>query len=482
MIVTKDDLANNSKHYKKIFFFRICGTGMGAAALLLKDCGFHVEGADHEFYPPMNSHLKEMGISLYEINSLTKKDYEKFDLIIVGNVVPKDSVDAKMLQSLNIPLCSFSAAIGAFVLKDRNVVGIAGTHGKTTTSYFAVQIFEKLNTAPGYFIGGVIMNRSSAAIGRDQYFFIEADEYDSSYFEKFSKFHNYFVNHLILTSLEFDHADIFHSLSDIEYEFTKLIKNLNEKAIICDEYEPLRKLDYPSTLTSYMYGRETEIGPHILEQHPQETVFSICFKGQHYKFVTNVVGTCNINNLASVIIFALSEGYPYEDVAYAAEKLTFVKRRQELCGLYKKALVIDDFAHHPSAVKATLNTIQIRYPKKKIQVIIEFASATARSNIFQQEFKDSLKSATNIAFVDNKRKTSVSRSGDINKLALVEECKKKSKTACIVDNLVQLREFIDQNADRDSIILILTNGPCLGLWESDFAKKIHRPHGIDSLL
>ncbi|TGD46667.1 Mur ligase domain-containing protein, partial [Halobacteriovorax sp. Y22] len=155
---------------KKVFFYRICGTGMGAAACLLKESGLEVAGADRMFYPPMSTYLESSGIDIFNLEDENLKDIIKgYDLIVVGNVVARQSDDARMLEELGIPFCSFPAAIGAFVLKNKKVVGVSGTHGKTTTTYFGVQLFEKLGMNPGYLIGGVMDERPPARTGEGEY-------------------------------------------------------------------------------------------------------------------------------------------------------------------------------------------------------------------------------------------------------------------------------------------------------------------------
>ncbi len=169
---------------KKVFFYRVCGTGMGAAACLLKEKGYLVEGGDSNFYPPMSTYLESTGIPLHKVDQITREFLKSFDLIVVGNVIPKGGADATLIEELGVKFVSFPTAIGALVLSDVNVVGIAGTHGKTTTTFFATQIFENIGADPGYLIGGVMEGRPSAKLGNGKYFFIESDEYDSAYFEK----------------------------------------------------------------------------------------------------------------------------------------------------------------------------------------------------------------------------------------------------------------------------------------------------------
>ena len=471
-VASIDDLVRDSQKYKRIFFFRICGTGMGAAALLLKDHGLSVEGADHIFYPPMSTYLKDMGIPCHEMADLKRDYYKNFDLIVVGNVVPKNSEDAKMIECLGIPFCSFSAAVGAFVLKGREVIGISGTHGKTTTTYFAVQIFEHLGLRPGYLIGGAIEGRASACVGVDKYFFIEADEYDSAYFEKFSKFHNYFLDHLVLTSLELDHVDIFDSVVDIENEFKKLFQSGMKKVFFCNEYDSLKKLDFDSTEKTYVYGEGSSSGPKIIREDQQGTTFRISYENQSYEFSTNLVGTHNIYNLTPVILFSMSEGWSHQDIQMAVENLKFVKRRQQYRGEYKSSIVIDDFAHHPRSVCATIDAMKKKYPHRKIKVIFDPASATARSNIFEKEFEEALCSADANLFVHAKKPTSISWAKNMDGEKMAHNLSKRGTVSSVAYSLCDIQEFIEKNADAQSVILVLSNSSCLGLWESEFVKAL----------
>lgn len=467
--IGKEDIIARAERYKRIFFFRICGTGMGASACLLKDKGFEVAGADHVFYSPMSSYLKQMDIPCWKIEDLKEEDYKKFDLIIVGNVVPRDSDDARMIERLGIHFCSFSAAIGAFVLKDREVVGIAGTHGKTTTAYFATQIFEQLGMNPGYLIGGAIEGRPSARVGKDKYFFIEADEYDSAYFEKFSKFHNFFIDHLIITSLEFDHADIFDSIRDIEKEFLTIFKGNIKKAFLCHEYEELRKMNTGNTSTKIFYGENSPCGPNEIREKAGGSIFKVGYG----EFSTNVVGVKNIENLTSVILFALSEGFSLGKLSDAVKKMNFVKRRQEYRGTYKGAIVIDDFAHHPRAVRATLDVIRKKYPQRAIKTILEAASATARSDLFEREFEEALEGVEAALIVSVDKPTSVLGAKNMNIKKMAFNLERKSTPCHIASKLCDILAFIGDHANEESLILVMSNSSCMGLWESDFAKDIN---------
>lgn len=478
-LINKQDfnaLKKCQKDIKKIFFYRVCGTGMGAAACLLKEKGYDVQGGDTNFYPPMSTYLESTGIPLFKLDQVTREFLKNFDLIVVGNVIPSGSADAKLIEELGVKFSSFPTAIGALVLSDVNVIGIAGTHGKTTTTFLATQVFEKLGVNPGYLIGGVMDERPSSRLGNGQYFFIESDEYDSAYFEKISKFRSYSLDNLILTSLEFDHADIFNSVEDIKVQFRAVMPYVSKTFIM--------SVDYPASLELFnefsdgdksrfiKYGEKSETGPKILEEGEIGTRFQLTFNKEVMVYETNLIGRHNILNLSSVILYALSEGFSHKTISEAIKDLHMVKRRQEVRGSYKGALVIDDFAHHPRAVELTLAGIIVKYPKRKVHVIMEPNSATARSAIFQKEFTESLKKAASVIFTKPTRPTSVKNVGDLDIYKIIDAVKASGRAGSVVGNLEELMNEIEKIASPENVILILSNGTCLGLWESGFVKNL----------
>ena len=464
------------KDIKRVFFYRVCGTGMGAAACLLKEKGYDVEGGDTNYYPPMSTYLKSTGIPLYNLDKIDQAFLKTFDLIVVGNVIPNGGPDAKIIEELGVKFSSFPTAIGALVLSEVNVIGIAGTHGKTTTTYLATQVFENLNTLPGYLIGGVMEGRPSSKLGSGKYFFIESDEYDSAYFEKISKFRSYSIDNLILTSLEYDHADIFASVEEIKDQFRAAIPHIEKKFIFCSDYVATNELfeEFSDGDKSrwIKYGEKSDVGPKILESSPKGTSFQLKFNKEEHTFETNLIGRHNVANLAAVIIYALSEGFTKDQISNAIKDLEMVKRRQEVRGVYKGALVIDDFAHHPRAVELTLDGIITQYPGKNINVIMEPNSATARSAIFQKEFEESLLRASSVIFTKPTRPTSVKNVGDLDINKIVDHVKSSGRVGSVVGNLSELMVEIEKITGNENVILILSNGTCLGLWESDFVKNL----------
>jgi UDP-N-acetylmuramate: L-alanyl-gamma-D-glutamyl-meso-diaminopimelate ligase len=474
-LISQDDLIARRSQIKKVFFYRICGAGMGPAAVLIKQAGFQVEGADSAFYPPMSTFLETTGIPLFKLDQVTPEFLKQYDLIVVGNSVSGKAEAARMIEKVGVPFTSFPSALGSLVLKDKNVVGIAGTHGKTTTTYFMTQLLEKLNQNPGNLIGGIIEGRNPSELG-DKYFAIESDEYDSAYFHKISKFRLYEMKHLILTSLEFDHADIFASVEKIEDEFRDVIPKM--KTLIFNQ-------EYPSAMKLYkeyfgknadqkwfLYGDKSEIGPFEVETFETGSTFSLKWKGESIPFKSSVIGQHNVLNLTSCLIFLLNEGFKVLDVQNAVANIGMVKRRQEVRGKYKGMVVIDDFAHHPRAITVTLQAIRAQFKNKKIITVFEPISATARSSIFQNEFRDSLASSEKVIIAKAEIATTALSGKDLDSDQLAKEITQKGSQAICVNKLDDLRKAIDAFSEPDAVLLILSNRTCLGLWESSFVQEL----------
>jgi len=475
-LISQEQLIEKRKKIKKVFFYRICGAGMGPAAVLIKQAGFDVEGADSAFYPPMSTFLESTGIPLFKLEDVNPEFLKKYDLIVVGNSVSGKLEAARMIEKTGVPFTSFPSALGSLVLKDKNVVGIAGTHGKTTTTYFLTQLLEKLNQNPGYLVGGIIEGRDPSKLG-DSYFVIESDEYDSAYFHKISKFRLYELKNMILTSLEFDHADIFSSVEKIEDEFRAIIPAISKTLIFNQEYPSALKIakefqDRNKNQNWLFYGKGSGFGPHQIKTFENGSTFTVNWEGEVISFTSNVVGEHNVLNLSSCIYFLLSEGFKIEQVQKACENLEMVKRRQEIRGKYNGMTVIDDFAHHPRAISVTLDAIRARFKDKKIITIFEPISATARSSIFQNEFRDSLAQSDKVIIAKPDLASTALGASDLDGVKLAKEISEKGKSARCVNKLDDLRKNIDEFAEKDAVLLILSNRTCLGLWESSFVKEI----------
>lgn len=475
-LISQQDLIKRRGQIKRVFFYRICGAGMGPAAVLIKQAGFDVHGADSAFYPPMSTFLETTGIPLYKLEDVTPDFLKRYDLIVVGNSVSGKAEVARMIEKVGVPFTSFPSALGSLVLKEKNVIGIAGTHGKTTTTYFMTQLLEKLGQDPGYLVGGIIEGREPAKLG-SKYFVIESDEYDSAYFHKISKFRLYELKNMILTSLEYDHADIFSSVEKIEDEFRAIVPEVKGTLVFNKDYASCMKLfgDYAGKNPSqkwYLYGEKSEIGPHDVKTFENGSEFSLLWEGKKIPFKSSVVGQHNVLNISSCLIYLLAEGFLVPELQKAALEIGMVKRRQEVRGKYNAMTVIDDFAHHPRAITVTMDAIRARFKNKKIITIFEPISATARSSIFQNEFRDSLAASDKVIIAKASIPTTALNGKDLDVEQLAREISERGSPSVCVTTLSDLRKMIDQYSEKDAVLLVLSNRTCLGLWESSFVQEL----------
>lgn len=471
-MIVGEDLKNIKNNIKKVFFYRICGTGMGACACLAKEFGLEVEGADLSFSPPMSTYLEDQKIPLKKLDELTGEYLGQFDLIIVGNSVPRQSEYARFVEESGVPFTSFPSFLGEFILNDKEVIGVTGTHGKTTTTYFLTQMLENLNEDPGYFIGGIIEGRAPSRHG-GKYFIIEGDEYDSCYFQKISKFRLYNLTHTILTSLEFDHADIFADIEAIKSEFNAILPNFKGHIIANDDYKAIDDLNKSYPNKSWLrYGNSSTVGPKIISLTSDCSHFEVILGEELVEFKTSAIGHHNILNISACILLLDKMGFAKERIQESVKQLGMVKRRQEYRGKYRKAVVIDDFAHHPKAINLTIDAIKTKYNNKKIVTIFEPVSATARSSIFQKEFADSLMKSDKVIMAQSPIKTTVAKRTNLDCEQIITDLSTHNIEGRCVDNLSDLRSQIDLWTDDNVVLLVLSNRTCIGLWESDFVNEL----------
>jgi len=466
--------ANQSK-LKKIFFFRICGMGMGTTATLFREAGYEVSGCDIAFYPPMGDYLKKVGVECLSVEETTAEILKKYDLVVVGNSVSANTKEAQLIENCGVPFTSFPCILGEMILKNKKVVGIAGTHGKTTTSYYLTQMLTLLGEDTGYLVGGVLTDREASHLGKSDYFVIESDEYDSSYFQKFSKFRLYHIKELVLTALEYDHADIFPSLRDIEVQFEHIIPSIQGMVYNADYPSGVKMAEFFKKLhkqDALAYGLKHEKGPAKIETHNGVTRFNLQINGKEEVFETNIIGPQNILNLTSCILFCLKEKFELKAIKETLKNLKNVKRRQELRGKYNNLLVVDDFAHHPTAITLTLEGIKKTYPNKPIHVVFEAVTSTARSNAFQKQFAESLSTVASVLVANPKIPTNAKQFENMDYSLLTKDITAFGVFSEEYTELKPLRQTIDKLSQKDGVLLVLSNRTVLGLWESDFIKLI----------
>ncbi len=373
-----------------IHIMGICGTAMGNFAGLLKSMGYKITGSDLNIYPPMSDVLKSLNIEVYEgykKENLTPAP----DFVVVGNVISRSMPEAEFLLASNIPYASFPESIGEMILKKTHSIAICGTHGKTTTTAMQAWIAESLMLHPGYLIGGVPKNlKSSFSGGNGDYFIIEGDEYDTAFFDKVPKFKHYHPKSAVLTSIEFDHADIYKDLDDVLEAFKILFEKLDPNGTLIYHAQDrniknlLSEIRSQSTIS---YGFENaDFLIRNIDYSNDFTRWDVDYKNKTFHLKTKMSGEHNVLNFTANFALSTSLGWDIPKVIKAIESFEGVKRRQEILGEIGEVLVIEDFAHHPTAVKMTLQGLKKKYNGRRLVGVFEPRSATSRRSIFQEDY------------------------------------------------------------------------------------------------
>ncbi len=373
-----------------IHIMGICGTAMGNFAGLLKSMGYKISGSDQNVYPPMSDVLKKLNIEVYT-------GYKKENLIpapdfvVVGNVISKNMPEAEYLLTTKIPFASFPESIGDMILKNTHSIAVCGTHGKTTTTSMQAWIADCHRKMPGYLIGGVPKNfESSFSAGGGDFFVIEGDEYDTAFFDKVPKFSHYFPKSAILTSVEFDHADIYKDLNDVIKAFKILFHKLSDDGnlVYHAEDENIRGLlQEAKTKNKFSYGfKDADFQIKNIEYSKDSTRWDVDYKKQTFHLKSTMGGEHNVLNFTANFALSLILGWDIPITIKAIESFQGVKRRQEILGEFNSVLLMEDFAHHPTAVKLTLQGLKKKYPDRRLIAVFEPRSATSRKSVFQEDY------------------------------------------------------------------------------------------------
>jgi len=462
-------MSNKIQH---LHILGICGTFMGGIAAIAKELGFRVSGSDANVYPPMSTQLEQLGIELmsgYQVENFT----DDIDMVIVGNAMSRGNVMVEYMLDRNIPYTSGPQWLLENVLKDRWVLAVSGTHGKTTTSSMLAWILEYAHLSPGFLIGGVPQNFScSARLGDAPFFVIEADEYDSAFFDKRSKFVHYRPRTLVINNLEFDHGDIFNDLSDIQKQFHHLIRMVPSNGLILS---PANEKAITETLamgcwsaTEYSQtGQELTSGWQVEKHDAQGSEFTVKFDGKVQGIVKwNLIGDFNIDNGIMAIAAARHAGVPAHIAIEALAEFVNTKRRFELRGIVNNICVYDDFAHHPTAIAKTLAGVRAKIASQvepgRIFAVLEPRSNTMKSGVHKESLPQSLCEADQVfIFQGDQVAWSVSD--------LIEQCQPPCQ---VEDNIEALIETICQQARAGDIIVVMSNGGFDGIHDKLLTRLI----------
>ncbi len=426
---------------------------MAGIAVLAKQMGHQVSGSDEHVYPPMSDQLAEQGITLmqgYEAAHL--KDAE---MIIIGNAMRRGYPIVEHVLNAGLPYTSGPQWLAEHVLQGRWVLAVSGTHGKTTTASQLTWILHYAGLEPGYLIGGIAQNfPTSVSIGNTDFFVIEADEYDSAFFDKRSKFIHYHPRTLIINNIEFDHADIFTDLADIQKQFHHLIRTVPGNGLIISNGEDKNVSD---TLKQGVWSEQQKFALensdwHVADINDDGSAFTVCYKDKFSaRCVWQLLGMHNVSNALAAIAAAHHVGVPVEQAVAALKQFKGVKRRMEVRGVVNNITVYDDFAHHPTAIKTTLAGLRKRINSdQRIVAILELGSYTMRSGVHGQQIFASLHDADQAILLNP----------DGFVLSLPAELKERIKVLDNVDAIVQSVASSAQSGDQ---IVVMSNRGFAGI-------------------
>ena len=438
-----------------LHFLGICGTFMGSLAQLAQSAGHQVSGCDANVYPPMSTQLEKSGIEL--IQGFDPAQLQPApDLIVVGNALSRGNPCVEYMLDQKLPFTSGPQWLGDNILKDRHVISIAGTHGKTSTTSMLAKILDYANYQTGYLIGGVPQDFGvSAKLGATapdgkQYFVIEADEYDTAFFDKRSKFVHYHSNSLVINNLEFDHADIFDDLAAIQRQFHHCVRTIPSSGSII---YPADNSAVAAVIEQGCWSQQQAFGSESSDWHyrliaEDGSSFEVVYGEHAAKVNWQQTGLHNVLNGLSAVIAAHQVGVSLEQCCNGLSDFVGVKRRMEVIYQDRGITVYDDFAHHPTAIKTTIEGLRAKVGQDKIVAVIEPRSATMKLGIHKDSLSASVSLTDQVYWYQNP-----AIDWDIN--AVASSC---SVLATATADIKQLLELVAQMATSDTHIVIMSNG------------------------
>ena len=464
----------NAKH---IHLIGICGTAMASLAGMLKERGHRVTGSDSAAYPPMSDFLRDLGIPVaqpFDANNLEPTP----DLVVVGNAISRGNVELEHVLDQRILFCSLPQLLHDEFLRGKEVLVVAGTHGKTTTTSMLSWIFHSAGFDPSFLIGGIAENfGSSFHLGQGRHFILEGDEYDTAFFDKGPKFLHYFPDSIILTSVEFDHADIYKDLDAIETAFKRLINLIPRRGRVvafdgavssASESPSLERVLAKPFCPVERYGA----GPRAnwkmtnLRLGPSGTSWTVLHNNDHFAdFEFALAGEYNVWNATAAAALASSCGISKEAITTALKTFKSVKRRLEVKAQVNGITIIDDFAHHPTAIAGTLKALRARYSGSRLWAILEPRSNTLRRRVLQSDLANSLAGADQVIVANVFRSEAVPENERLELPELAAEIKRNGRPVRLLADADAIVQTVAPELRSGDVVAILSNGGFGGIYE-----------------
>jgi UDP-N-acetylmuramate: L-alanyl-gamma-D-glutamyl-meso-diaminopimelate ligase len=453
-----------------IHLIGICGTAMASLAGMLQQRGFRVTGSDAAAYPPMSDFLAALNVPVAQPFAAQNLEPAP-DLVVVGNAISRGNAELEHVLDQRIPFCSMPQILHDEFLRGKHVLVVAGTHGKTTTTSMLSWIFASAGLQPSFLIGGIAENfGSSFQIGQGEHFILEGDEYDTAFFDKGPKFLHYFPDEVILTSVEFDHADIYKDLDAVETAFKRLVNLVpgRGRILALDQGESIERCLAKAFCPVERYGSGSKATWQIadLKLQPARTSWTVLQRGRPWAdFEFPLGGEYNVSNATAAAAMAAGCGVPKEVIVTALQSFKSVKRRLEVRAQVNGVTVIDDFAHHPTAIAGTLTALRALYPGARLWVIFEPRSNTLRRNVFQAALAESLALADEIIVANVFKSEAIPEKERLDLAAVAAQVESRGRHARILADADAIVQQTTPEMRRGDVVAILSNGGFGGIYE-----------------
>jgi UDP-N-acetylmuramate: L-alanyl-gamma-D-glutamyl-meso-diaminopimelate ligase len=455
---------------KHVHLIGICGTAMASLAGMLGERGHRVTGSDAAAYPPMSTFLQSLGIAVaqpFDEHNLEPKP----DLVVVGNAISRGNVELERVLDERIPMASLPQVLHHEFLGDKQVLVVAGTHGKTTTTSMLAWIFHHAGCDPSFLVGGIAENfGTSFRLGAGKHFILEGDEYDTAFFDKGPKFMHYFPNQIVLTSVEFDHADIYKDLEEVETAFKRLVNLVPSRGQIVafDQGESVERclVRAPCPVARYGSAEGSEWRVVNLKLGTASTSWSILRKGEHWAdFEFPLAGEYNVWNATAAAAMAASCGIGREEIATALATFKSVKRRLEVRAEVQGVTIIDDFAHHPTAIMATLQALRSRYRGARLWAVLEPRSNTLRRKVLQSALAASLAPADEVILTEIFKPEAIPAAERLELAEVVKAVERPGRRVRVFPDADAIVDAIAHELRSGDVVAILSNGGFGGIYE-----------------
>ena len=466
------------QHYH---FSGICGTAMASLAVLLKQRGNQVTGSDENVYPPMSDFLDENQIEIkqgYHAENLQPHP----DYVVLGNTLSRGNAEVEYALKAHLYYLSMAELLkNKFIRGNRSIV-ITGTHGKTTTSSLTAHLLTECGCETGFMIGGIPRNFGTACkdVKRGGYFVTEGDEYDTSLFDKRSKFFHYLPDRLIINNIEFDHGDIFKNIDEIKRSFALMLRQIPTNGLIVANGDDEHVMDVLKSAFSPVLTFGFKNSCDVVISHCQPLAgkigmqFELKLRGESHRFEIPLLGEFNVRNATAVIILVLEEKLPVHKIQAGLNSFQNVKRRLQQVTERNGVKVFDDFAHHPTAIAVTIKAIKQAWPASRIHAIYEARSNTSTRSFHQDRMTPAFREATTVCFYKLHCEERLDRSDKLNLASIVEELRAEGKDAAVVNDLDEIAELTLARLQINDIVLVMSQGDFGGLQRKIAAGLRHR--------